>query len=132
MSKEKSQFENKVFLYTNDCTYCGDVFPSDEAKLRGLVEKAGKELYVKSVSLFHGWKEEAKLLEESFKVKVPFYYDFSENKVISWNKVYKRTENKYKPVELDAEAFREFLGGKKDVEARKSESFDSTENRAEN
>lgn len=125
--EKRNLYKNKIFLYTGECAICGNVFPSDEALLRGSIEKAGKELVVKQVSLYHGWREEAKSLSNRFGVEVPFYYNYDTDEVVSWHEVYNETGNTYKPVEYNRAVFERFLGGKNDTK-RESESFDPEEN----
>lgn len=127
MARKANPYENKIFLYTEECTICGDAFPSDEKFLRGAVKAAGKELVVKQVTLFHGWNEEAKSLSSRFGISIPFYFNYDSDKVISWNRVYEKTDNKYKPVVFNKEVFEEFLGGE-NVKGGESESSDAEAN----
>lgn len=120
-------YVNKVFLYTDECAICGSAFPSDEALLRGSIEKAGKELIVKQISLYHGWREEANSLKRRFEIDVPFYFDYDNDDVISWHEVYKETGNEFKPVEYQREVFERFLGGNNDTNGE-SEGSDSEAN----
>lgn len=127
MSKRKNPYENKVFLYTEECVLCGDAFPSDERFLRGAVQAAGKELVVKQITLFHGWREEAASLSRRFNISAPFYFDYDSDSVIEWNKVYEKTDNKYNPLSFNKKVFEEFLGGK-NAQAGESESSDAKAN----
>lgn len=127
MGKQKSPYENKLFLYTEECAICGSAFPSDEPQLRGIVEAHGRELVVKQVSLFHGWRDEATSLKNRLGIEVPFYWDYNTDKAISWHDIYEKTGNRFKPVELNKEKLEEFLGGNNE-KARKSEGSNSEEN----
>lgn len=106
---KKSPYENKVFLYTESCTFCGDAFPSDEKILRGVVKKAKKELVVKQTTLFHGWRDEAASLSSRFGIEVPFYFDYDSDSVISWKEVYTETGNERNPFSFNKKVFEDFL-----------------------
>ena len=109
---EKPKYQNKVFLYTDKCAICGSVFPTQESVLRGIFEINEKELIVKQITLFSGWREEAKSLSKRLDIEVPFFWDYDTDTAIKWGDIYERTDNKYSPVELNKEALDSFLGGK--------------------
>lgn len=80
MSKQNNPNINKVFIFADSCGLCGENKFQD---IIDIVRKFNKTAEVRTVSLYNGWKQEAKALTNKFGIEVPFIFDFNNQKVIS-------------------------------------------------
>lgn len=65
---------NRTYIYTDQCRICGK---SDSySKLVQRLKKMKKDVFVKQVSLFIGWQNEAAEIDLSY----PFVYDCDSNR----------------------------------------------------
>lgn len=125
MEQEKrNPYKNKVFLYTDDCTTCGSIFPDGEILLRGLIKEANKELTVKQVTLYHGWKAESDSIANRLGVTIPFFWDYDTDTALGWKEAYDVTydEDDTPTFLLNKENIENFLGGNNGQKEEKSES----------
>lgn len=128
--QKRNPYEHKVFLYTSDCTTCGSIFPDGETVLRGLIDKAGKSLVVKQITLYHGWKAESDSIANRLNMTVPFFWDYDTDKVLSWKEAYDVAydEKETPTFTFNKRNVESFLGGNNGQETQESESNNSKEN----
>ena len=67
--------ENKVYFYTKECSLCNHAFPSFiEGKIRKFFVDNNKNLIIKQISLFDGWRIEATNILSNTNKEIPFFF----------------------------------------------------------